>query len=89
MTTWQLQTAKSKFSQLVNLSQQEGPQIVTRHGKEVAVIISFEAFQDFQAQQKPDLIEMLLNSPLRGSGIELDIERDKTDFGRPPVEFDL
>ncbi len=31
---WQLQEAKNKFSQVVDCACNEGPQIVTRHGKE-------------------------------------------------------
>jgi antitoxin Phd len=37
--TWQLQEAKNRFSELVDLSIAEGPQIVTRHGKPVVQIV--------------------------------------------------
>lgn len=77
--SWQLQEAKSKFSQIVNQALEEGPQVVTRHGKEVVVIISIGDYQKM-AGPKPSLLELLLNSPLSGSGIV--IERDKEDFGR-------
>ena len=41
--TWQLQEAKNRFSELVDLSLAEGPQIVTRHGKPVVQIVPIKA----------------------------------------------
>lgn len=77
--TWQLQEAKSKFSQVVNLALEEGPQFVTRHGEEVVVVLSASDYRKLKGP-KPSLIDLLLNSPLAGSGLE--ITRDKDDFGR-------
>ena len=76
---WQLQEAKSKFSNLINQALQKGPQIITRHGKEVAVIMSIAEYQKITKPPKP-LIDLLLESPLVDSGIE--IVRDKNDYGR-------
>jgi prevent-host-death family protein len=44
MDTWQLQEAKNKFSEVVNLAISGKPQLVTRHGKPVAVVISAEDY---------------------------------------------
>jgi prevent-host-death family protein len=41
---WQLQEAKNRLSEVVDLALEEGPQTVTRHGKEVVVILSKEEF---------------------------------------------
>lgn len=41
---WQLQEAKNRFSEVVDLALKEGPQTVTRHGKEVAVVVSKDDF---------------------------------------------
>jgi antitoxin Phd len=76
--TWQLQEAKSKFSQLINLALAEGPQFVTRHGEEVVVVLSVDYWA--VAEPKPLLLDLLINSPLAGSGLV--IERDEDDFGR-------
>ena len=76
---WQLQDAKSKFSQVVNRAIKEGPQIVTRHGQEVVVILSVDDYHKM-TQPKPSLLALLLDSPLLNSGLE--IERDHKDFGR-------
>lgn len=36
---WQLQEAKQRFSDLVRRTLAEGPQIVTRHGEDVVVVV--------------------------------------------------
>jgi prevent-host-death family protein len=72
---WQLQEAKNKFSNLVDKARHDGPQIVTRHGKESVVIIAIE---DYQKLNKPtsDFISFFKKSPL--SDINLDLTRDKS-----------
>jgi prevent-host-death family protein len=40
MRTWQLRTAKSRFSEVLDLAVKEGPQLVTRRGEEVVVVLS-------------------------------------------------
>ena len=42
---WQLQTAKARFSELVRLALAEGPQYVTRQGKETVVVLKAEEFE--------------------------------------------
>lgn len=74
--SWQLQEAKSKFSKVVNLALSEGPQIVTRHGEEVVVILSIDEYRKQLAPQKT-LYDLLIDSPFIGS--ELKLERDQDD----------
>ena len=38
--TWQVQEAKQRFSELVDCAINDGPQVVTRHGKEVVVVVN-------------------------------------------------
>ncbi|MCD4751349.1 MAG: type II toxin-antitoxin system Phd/YefM family antitoxin [Thermoanaerobaculales bacterium] len=73
-STWKLQDAKNRFSEVVNEAARSGPQIVTRRGKEAAVVMSVE---DYRRLVRPevDLVEFLQTSPL--CGIELDVERSK------------
>ena len=40
MQTWQIQTAKARFSELVKQAAEDGPQEITQHGKPVAVVVS-------------------------------------------------
>ena len=72
--TWQLQDAKSKFSQLVDNAMHHRPQFVTKHGDNAVVIISFEEYTKF-IKPKDDLVTFLRNSPLADS--DLDFTRNK------------
>ena len=40
MRTWQLQEARSRFSELVSAALARGPQRVTRHGKAAVIVVS-------------------------------------------------
>ncbi len=75
---WKLQEAKNRFSEVVREALKTGPQIVTRRGKETAVVLSVE---DYRRLARPEvaLVEFLGSSPL--GEIELDLERDR-DTGR-------
>ena len=77
---WQLQEAKSKFSQVIDLAIDEGPQIVTRHGAEIAVIISFRTFQNL-TKPNTSLIEFFRQSPL--VECEIDLTRIQTPLPAP------
>lgn len=72
--SWQLQDAKSKFSQLVEKAMHHEPQFVTKHGNNAVVILSFD---DYKKITKPDtdLVTFLRNSPLMGE--KLDVSRSK------------
>ena len=71
---WQLQDAKSKFSELVEQALANGVQIVTRRGQKTVVVLPFEEYQRL-AKPSDSLAQFLMSSPLKGS--ELTIERDK------------
>ncbi len=75
---WQLQTAKAQFSEVFRRARTEGPQHVTKAGKEEVVIISAEEFERMRnANKKPEsLWEFLSKSPLRGSGINLERRKE-------------
>lgn len=72
--TWQLQEAKARFSELVQKAIGEGPQTVTRRGKDVVVVLSAEEFERMKKRQI-DLKELLASGP---SFDDLDLERDKS-----------
>ncbi len=75
MQTWQLQEAKSKFSEVVKRSQSQGPQNITLHGEPVAVLLSRRDYLKL-IHPKPSLVELLRSSPL--AGVELNIKREQT-----------
>ena len=72
MATWQLQEAKSKFSDVVKRALSEGPQGITVRGEPVAVLISRAEYTRL-THPKPGFVEFMRNSPL--AGLALDIER--------------
>jgi len=72
--TWQLQDAKSKFSQLVENAISNEPQFVTKHGNNAVVILSFEEYKKI-TKPKVDLLSFLKNSPL--AEFEIDISRNR------------
>jgi len=60
--SWQLQEAKQRFSELVRRTLEEGPQVVTRHGEEVVVVVPAEEYRRAE-EKKPDFKEFLLSGP--------------------------
>jgi prevent-host-death family protein len=59
---WQLQVAKQRFSELVQRALDEGPQMVTRRGKEAVVVIAAEEYRRL-AGREPDFKQFLLAAP--------------------------
>ena len=80
--TWQLQEAKSKFSQLVENAMHKEPQIVTKHGDKAVVVLSFEEYTKI-TKPKTDLVKFLRDSPLTEIGIKITRSKDM------PREIDL
>src|SRR5678815_2242839 len=78
---WQIQTAKARFSEVFRLARTEGPQRITRQGKEAVVMISDEQYDRLMAKsrQPKSIVEFFRESPL--VGVDLDLEREK-DTGR-------
>ena len=78
---WQLQTAKARFSEVFRLARTEGPQLITRQGKDAVVMMPVEQFDQLvlQSRQPKSLVRFFRESPL--VGLEMDFERDK-DTGR-------
>ena len=75
---WQLQEAKQRFSEVVRRAHDEGPQIVTRYGQDVAVILGIEKYRRLKGEQ-PDFKEFLLSGPDLSA---LDLTRDKSSAMR-------
>lgn len=79
---WPIATAKARLSELVDRVLSEGPQTITRNGRDVAVIVSVEEWER-KTKRKGNLAEFFAASPLRDSGLR--IERSKDE----PREIDL
>ena len=59
---WQLQAAKQRFSELVERAQREGPQVVTKHGRETVVVVSAEEYRRLKGPAD-NLLEFLRAAP--------------------------
>jgi prevent-host-death family protein len=70
---WQLQEAKQKFSELVQRALDDGPQVVTRRGEEVVVVVSAKEFRRL-ARRRLDFKQFLVSAP---DLEQLDIRRPK------------
>jgi len=81
--TWQLQEAKNKFSRVVNEALNGSPQIITKHGEEVAIVISYASYQKMVAS-RGRLSDFFAESPL--VGIDLGLARDESD-AREDIEL--
>ncbi|TDI43747.1 MAG: type II toxin-antitoxin system Phd/YefM family antitoxin [Acidobacteria bacterium] len=75
---WALQDAKNRFSEVVDRAIAEGPQTITRRGKETAVVVSIGEFKRLTTP-KGSLVGFLRKSPLVGA--DLDVGRS-ADYGR-------
>jgi len=73
MSTWQLQEAKGKFSEVVKRALSEGPQGITVRGEPVAVLVSCAEYARL-THPKPRFVEFMRGSPM--VGVKLKTERE-------------
>lgn len=69
---WSVAEAKARLSELLDHALNDGPQAITRRGREIVVVVSTEEWHR-KTSRSGSLAEFLAVSPLRGS--DLDIER--------------
>lgn len=83
--TWQLQEAKAKFSQVVDDALKDGPQVITRHGREAVVVVSHASYVALTRPERTvPLSRFFRESPL--AGVTLDLARDE-GLPRPPLDL--
>ena len=85
---WRLEQAKARFSELVRLAQNSGPQHVTVHGHDAVVVVSAEDFARLSpAAAAPSLAALFGAGPFaRLDDFEAGIIREKAPT-RDAVEF--
>ncbi|MDY7078202.1 MAG: type II toxin-antitoxin system Phd/YefM family antitoxin [Chloroflexota bacterium] len=81
--TWQLQEAKNKLSRVIESAVNSGPQIITKRGVEVAIVMSYAEYKKMIAS-RGSLSVFFRDSPLVGADLHFD--RDKSDV-RQDVEL--
>jgi prevent-host-death family protein len=82
---WQIQDAKQRFSEMIRAVTSEGPQVITRHGEDVAVVMDISEYRKL-TRPAADLAGILLGGPKLDDDdadvfAEIEAERG-ADFGR-------
>lgn len=70
---WSVADAKARFSELIDIVWHDGPQVISRRGAPVAVVVSIEEWQR-KSSRSGSLAQFFASSPLAGS--ELEVERE-------------
>jgi prevent-host-death family protein len=76
MRTWQIQEAKAHLSELVRQTEETGPQAITWHGREVAVLISKAEYERLTGAGQ-SLVDLIRRSPLFGAS-DVELVRDRS-----------
>jgi len=84
MGSWQVQDAKARFSELLDTTIKQGPQVVTRRGVEAAVLVPIEEWHRLQRAAQPGLKDLLLAPAPRFAHLVPGRRRFRR---RPPVRF--
>ncbi len=64
--SWPVQEAKARFSELLDTCQSDGPQVVTRHGRELAVLVAASEWRRLSTASRRTLKQLLLSDEARG-----------------------
>jgi len=78
---WQVQTAKQRFSELVERAVNDGPQIVTKHGRPTVVVLEIGEFRRLHGVPT-DFKDFLLTMPPLD-----DLEHERSDDLGREIEF--
>jgi prevent-host-death family protein len=83
--SWQIQSAKARFSEVFRKARTEGPQRITRQGKEGVVMVAEEQYERLvgKSRQPQNIVDFFRQSPLMG--LKLDLKRDRS----PARKIDL
>ncbi len=76
MKEWQLQEAKSKFSEVVERALKGEKQLVTKRGEKAVVVMAYEDYE--RLENKDQTLWDIFKTAPRMDENELPIERDKT-----------
>lgn len=77
---WQVQDAKNRFSELIDRARDEGPQVVTRHGRPVVQVVAVGG--PAQVREDDKFAQYLLAIP-NVDGLEMPSRRSR----KRPVEL--
>jgi antitoxin Phd len=80
-----VQEAKARFSELLEASLKDGPQVVTKRGVEAAVLVPIEEWRRLERAVRPTLKELLLGEGPRFENLVPPRRRRRR---RPPPTFE-
>jgi prevent-host-death family protein len=72
---WTVAEAKARFSEVIDKAAAEGPQTVTRRGRNAVVIVDAEEWER-KTRRSGSLAEFFADSPLPSSGLEIERSKD-------------
>lgn len=81
---WQLQDAKARFSEFLEASLRDGPQVVTKRGVEAAVLVPIAEWRRLKQAARPSLKQLLLAPNTR---FEIPVPKRGRRHRRQPREF--
>ncbi|MFC0526406.1 type II toxin-antitoxin system Phd/YefM family antitoxin [Phytohabitans kaempferiae] len=79
---WQVQEAKQRFSEVLRAAEAGEPQIVTKHGEEIAVVIDIAEYRRLRGESV-GFMDYLRTGPLLEEDLPIERSRDE------PREIDL
>ena len=85
MSSWSVQDAKARFSELLETCLKQGPQVVTKRGADAAVLVPLDEWKRLQQAARPSLKDMLLSGDAR---FDLDIPPRGAKRRRSAPAFD-
>ena len=83
---WQVYDAKARFSEFLDATLKDGPQIVTRRGVEMAVLVPIDEWKRLKAESRPNIKDVLLD-PSGPHDLDIPSQRLRLRL-RMPVEFE-
>lgn len=70
-TTWQLQEAKNRLSEVVEQAMTSGAQVITKHGQPAVVVVSVSEYAELtQTKNRQKLVDILRSCPVPGFAAE-------------------
>jgi prevent-host-death family protein len=72
---WQVQEAKQRFSEVLRAAESGEPQIVTKHGEEIAVVIDIAEYRRLRGGSM-SLMAYLREKPTADADFEIERRRD-------------
>jgi prevent-host-death family protein len=73
LMSFNVKEAKNSLSKIINLAENGHPQVIRRHDREVAVVVSIEDWRKVSKEEGKTLLEILQSCPVDLN--ELDISR--------------